>query len=62
MDGNKPKFKMKTVVKAFRNCLDGLCRVDCIYRGTEDCETKLEWDALYYLEQTLEKSEKKNGK
>ena len=56
----KPEKRMKTVIKALRHCLsseDG-CG-ECPYVGIKNCGRKLANDALYYLEQTLEKSEAK---
>ena len=55
----KPAHKMKTVVKALRICLSAerdVCN-ECPYVGIVNCGGKLAEDTLYYLEQTLEKSE-----
>lgn len=57
----KPIHKMKTVVKALRTCLSSemdICN-ECPYVGIANCGGKLAEDALYYLEQALEKSEGK---
>ena len=60
----KPRRRMKTVVKYMRNCLHLTDCLSCAYAEYgEACQLILINDALYYLEQTLEKSEgKKDGK
>ena len=58
----KPRRKMKNVVKYMRNCLHNTDCGICPYREHGDaCTLVLINDALYYLEQTLEKSERKNN-
>lgn len=62
MDEFKPKRKMKTVVYQMYVCLyNGGCG-NCWHNDRPDCCRQLLMkDALYYLQQTLEKSEKKRS-
>lgn len=60
MARDRPKIRMKTVVRLLDRCLHyGDCS-GCPYgdAGT-GCRGRLAEDALYYLRQTLEKSEKR---
>ena len=57
---NKPKYKMKTVVKAAEKCMEGPASCpDCLYKQEPLCARQLTKDMVYYLRQTLEKSERK---
>ena len=56
----RPQHRMKTVVKTADGCMMGCDRAKCAYgRYGSSCEKLLILDMLYYLRQTLEKSERK---
>lgn len=55
----KPVYKMKTVVRMLVQCLDPQDNCNgCLYVRDKNCLRKLMTDSLYYLQQTLKKSEK----
>ena len=60
----KPKHKMKTLIKYMEQCYFGAGCTGCPYDEgsifTAKCRTAMMQDALYYLRQTLEKSEGKD--
>ena len=53
----KPSVRMKTVVKTLEKCLADDCK-GCYLKEENNCMTFLMMDCLYYMKQTLEKSEK----
>lgn len=58
----KPKHRMKKLIKVIDNCISyNDCR-GCGHITYSNCQQMLMKDALYYLRQTLEKSEKKGEK
>ena len=59
MIAHKPKHRMKTLVTVVKDCIYySDCR-KCNYRQYSNCQQLLMADCLYYLEQTLEKSERR---
>lgn len=56
----KPSVKMKTVTKQIEHCLEVDCK-GCYLKDQEHCIEYLMMDALWYLKQTLEKSERRNN-
>lgn len=66
MEIPKPTHRMKTLVKYMEQCIyRGYC-TGCPYNDgsqfTAKCKNAMLKDSLYYLQQTLEKSEKKDEK
>ena len=59
MDVLKPGRKMKTVAVRIERCLQNDC-AGCWLKDDQFCQDKLMYSALYYLKQTLEKSERRN--
>ena len=59
MARNKPKYKMKTVIRLLNICLDDMqdCHA-CPFWESHDCQRLLLSETAYYLRQLLEKSEK----
>jgi hypothetical protein len=55
----KPSVKMKTVTKQIEHCLEVNCK-GCYLKDQEHCIEFLMMDALWYMKQTLEKSERRN--
>jgi len=58
---NKPKYRMKTVIKAAEKCMEegpAACP-KCLYKPEPLCARQLTKDMVYYLRQALEKSERK---
>ena len=56
----KPKYKLKTIVKFAEKCiLYNDCK-GCGYKKFDHCQIMLCEAMLYYLRQTLEKSERGN--
>ena len=59
----KPKHKMKTLVRCMEQCFFGGGCTGCPYSDgtqfTAKCRNAMLIDALYYLQQTLEKSKVK---
>ena len=55
----KPEHKMKTVAKQIEQCLYHNNCKGCWYKLEPRCQVLLMSDGLWYLRQTLEKSEKK---
>lgn len=54
----KPKYKLKTIVKYARKCfIDCDCK-GCGYREYSHCQEFLTTAMLYYLEQSLSRSRK----
>ena len=56
----KPKMKMKTVTMQLEKCLKENCK-SCYLKKYENCQIYLMMDALWYLQQTLEKSGRRNN-
>ncbi len=56
----KPSVKMKTVTRQMEHCLEVNCK-GCYLKDNQHCVEFLMSDALWYLKQTLEKSEGGNG-
>lgn len=56
---NKPKHRMKTVVRIAEACMTKCDRETCAYRNQPCCCLALINDMLWYLRQALEKSERK---
>lgn len=54
----KPSHKFKTVVKQLGRCVNNDC-IGCYLRSESDCMRNLMYDAQYYLQMTLEKSERR---
>lgn len=56
----KPVHKMKTVVRQLDRCIKNECS-GCYLQKESDCMRSLMYDSLWYLKQTLEKSERRNN-
>lgn len=54
----KPDRKMKTVAFRMEKCLQNDC-AGCWLKEDQHCQDKLMYSALYYMRQTIEKSERK---
>ena len=57
----KPLKKMKTVAKQLEECLYYNNCSCCWHKGDKLCQIKLMSEGLYYIRQTIEKSEGGNG-
>ena len=55
----KPGRRMKTVTEALRKCVEDTHCDGCYLQRYKYCRSLLMKDVLWYLSQTLEKSEKK---
>lgn len=53
----KPKHRMKKVIDQIEQCIYFNSCSKCWYKGEKLCQEKLVSDGLWYLRQTLEKSE-----
>ena len=53
----KPKHRMKKVTEQLARCIANECK-GCYLQKEPDCMRSLIWDANYYLQMALEKSEK----
>lgn len=53
----KPEKRMKTVANQIEQCIYFNNCSKCWYKGEKLCQEKLVSDGLWYLRQTLEKSE-----
>lgn len=58
---SKPRVRMKTVVKAMQKCVVEENCSGCYLQKQHKCQEYLMKDALWYLEQQLEKSKGKRN-